>query len=143
LGKALLRRADEIQANSPKVVREATVAALSAVVIATPADTGRARSNWTVTQKRPADGVREAYSPGNKLGSGEGANAGQAIKAGAEEAVKYQGQQKDTANFITNNLPYIARLEDGYSEQAPLGMVKQGIAAAGKVVAKSKLLRDN
>lgn len=142
LGRALIARADEIQANSPLVVREATIGALSAIVTATPADSGRARSNWTVTQRKPAEGVREPYSPGQKLGSGERGNASRAIQQGTAEAQKYRGTSRDGANFITNNLPYITLLERGSSQQAPQGMVRFGIEVARKIVNRNRLLRN-
>lgn len=36
--------------------------------------------------------------------------------------------------FITNNLPYAKRIEDGYSKQAPAGMVKVTIAEFDSIV---------
>jgi hypothetical protein len=36
--------------------------------------------------------------------------------------------------FITNNLPYAQRIEDGYSQQAPAGMVKVTINEFDSIV---------
>ena len=38
--------------------------------------------------------------------------------------------------YITNNLPYAKRIEDGYSQQAPAGMVKVTIAEFDSIVRK-------
>jgi hypothetical protein len=35
---------------------------------------------------------------------------------------------------ITNNLPYIVRLNQGYSAQAPAGYVEQGVLAARRAI---------
>lgn len=119
-----------IEKNADAMTRKVALAVDSAVVIATPVDTGRARSNWQVNLGSPADGTREAYTPGAE-GSTGGANAQAAIDQGRAEIAKYKG---GSAIHITNNLPYIGRLNDGHSAQAPAGFVEKavlvGVAAA-------------
>ncbi len=119
-----------IEQNADAMVRKVALAVDSAVVIGTPVDTGRARSNWQVNIGSPADGTREAYSEG-KDGSTGGANAQAAIDQGKAEIGKYRG---GSSIHITNNLPYIGRLNDGWSAQAPAGFVEKavlvGVAAA-------------
>ena len=39
--------------------------------------------------------------------------------------------------FISNNLPYAKRIEDGYSKQAPMGMVKVTVAEFLPIVQKA------
>ena len=41
-------------------------------------------------------------------------------------------------NIVENKLPYIERLEKGWSRQAPNGFMRQGITAAIKNIGKSK-----
>jgi hypothetical protein len=41
----------------------------------------------------------------------------------------WQNRTGTSGAIINNNVPYIQRLEDGYSSQARQGFVKQGIAA--------------
>lgn len=77
----------------------------------TPVDTGRARGSWFVTINTPSEKVREKIAKGKVLP----APAIPTIKA-------------STHFFITNNLPYIKRLEYGYSKQAPYGMVRVSLA---------------
>lgn len=48
-----------------------------------------------------------------------------------------RGWQKRN-NVVENQVPYIVRLENGYSRQAPNGFVTQGITAAIRNVAKGK-----
>lgn len=41
-------------------------------------------------------------------------------------------------NIVENRVPYIERLEKGYSRQAPSGFMRQGIKAAINNIGKSK-----
>lgn len=86
--------------------------------IGTPIDTGWATNNWWYSDSVPATGF-----------------------ASDVNAAK-QRQDTDTqsiANFklngqtvhITNNVPYIARLNNGYSNQTPAGFVDRAILTAG------------
>jgi len=70
------------------------------LVAQTPVDTGRARSNWIPSLGSPSSITVEA---GNKP---------------PIEPVISRYTLNDTI-FITNNLPYIRRLNDGYSQQQP------------------------
>jgi hypothetical protein len=80
------------------------------IVLKTPVDVGRARSNWQPSIGSPATGTIDAPDK-----SGNATIA----KAKAILAVANAG---DTI-YLSNNLPYIRRLEEGYSQQAPAGMV--------------------
>jgi hypothetical protein len=96
----------------------------------TPVDTGRARSNWIAQIGSAPDTVIDAYVPGS-LGDTEAANT-QAALDQAEAVIKnYKGGQEI---HITNNLPYIQRLNDGWSSQAPANFVEQGVMEALQVV---------
>jgi hypothetical protein len=45
-----------------------------------------------------------------------------------------RGWQQRNINTVENKVPYIGRLEKGYSRQAPSGFVRQGVSAAiGKI----------
>lgn len=74
------------------------------VVKQTPVDTGAARRNWLVSFNR-ANTSQIA-----------GGTADEAISQG-QKAIKAAGAYGNL--FIQNNLPYINRLNEGWSEQAP------------------------
>lgn len=85
----------------------------SSITYKTPVDTGRARGNWNVSEKSADFTTDEEqktpqYSDVEQL----------PINAKGDESL-----------FIANALPYIRRLEYGYSKQAPNGMV--GVTLAG------------
>lgn len=86
-----------------------TVFAIDAVLVRdTPVDTGRARSNWIASVNAPSVAIVE---PGQKPPT---------------EAALGSFKVTDTA-YISNNLPYIRRLNDGYSQQAPAGFVEKAV----------------
>lgn len=93
------------------VVRRISLDVLTGIVMKTPVDTGRARGNWQVGLAGFVDGTLDVFDP----------SGGQAVGRGAATISQYK--TKDRGLFINNNLPYIQRLEDGWSQQAPSGMV--------------------
>lgn len=79
----------------------------------TPRVTGRARANWQSNMNDPARGTLEVYDYSGEVAKGQAALV-------ARNAV---GQ----VFYLTNNLPYIRKLEYGSSKQAPGGMLRVAI----------------
>lgn len=82
---------------------------LTPLVIETPVDTGRARFNWIVSQNNPDN--TQKPSPVSK-----DAAINSAIAAGGRviaSTVPY------SLTYIQNNLPYIVKLNEGWSRQQP------------------------
>lgn len=95
----------QIEAFIPKAKRMYMVETYRQLTIATPVLTGRARWGWncSVSQKDvtvPADGK---YS----------------LDANRANKTFTVGIPMEETFYITNNVPYIGRLNDGYSRQAP------------------------
>ena len=89
---------------------------LRLIVMGTPVDTGRARGNWQLAINSPQGGTTERTD-----------KAGDAVLADANAALV---AVKDfEAIWLSNNLPYILRLEEGSSSQAPEGFVAKAIDA--------------
>lgn len=123
------RIARQVSERADNIVQRASLAALAAVVTATPVDTGRARSNWLVAlDLTPSETIET-----------RGRDPGPTIAAGAATIAQYDGGVNHAVH-ITNNLPYIARLDEGYSAQAPAGYVDQAIAVAVASVRGARLL---
>lgn len=126
---AIMRlRAREVGQGVTKAVQRAASAIDREVVLATPVDTGAARSNWVGTLNAPFTDVIPPYAPGVKLGLGEGANA-QAAIAQANSAIRLFNVLRDKSLHFTNNLRYIGKLNDGSSAQAPMMFVQRAILA--------------
>lgn len=91
-------------------VRKIALELFSRVILKTPVDKGRARANWQVAIGGAPNGTLE-------LEDKSGTATISAVTASAA------GLRAGDVIFLVNNLPYIQRLEDGYSGQAPAGMV--------------------
>lgn len=76
---------------------------------------GRFRGNWIVTLESPASQPIATIDPSGQM----------TLVAGADVL---KGVQVGVTIFLINNLPYSERLEDGWSKQAPFGMVKVTVA---------------
>ena len=87
----------------------------------TPIDTGWASNNWWFSEGGPANSSDQP--------SGNIETAMQRIDQDTItiSGIKIRGQTV----HITNNVPYIARLNNGWSQQTPAGFVDRAILTAG------------
>lgn len=120
-------RGKRVEENADALVRKVAVAVDTAVVLATPVDTGRARANWQVELGEVSNDSEVTSFPEGKGGDSGAAAAMQAINAGKNQINTYASRFKEI--HIYNNLPYIQRLNDGYSAQAPAGFVESAVLA--------------
>lgn len=135
LAKQLEERSKEINKAASDVAVKAALTIVGDLAYHTPVDTSKALSNWQVSLNAPVSGNIAPYFHGDK-GSTQKASAGQTL----EEAKRIlESKQPGQPIYITNNLPYIKRLNDGYSKQAPSGFVERAILIARKVVEKFKV----
>lgn len=102
--------------NADLVVKKTAIDVFSSVVKKSPVKSGRFRGNWQVgigsinhDISSPADNASLQTQPSTF-------NLSKAQSA----LVTYKGQ----IIYISNSLPYAQRLENGYSKQAPAGMVR-------------------
>jgi hypothetical protein len=98
------------------IVRKITLELDSAVVMTTPVDTGRARGNWYPSIGAPSSEINESAT--DKDGS--------ASKSRIDAVVSTAELGKTI--WLSNNLDYITKLENGHSKQAPNGMVAINMA---------------
>lgn len=134
------RRGQQVETNTNRVKREVALVADRELVLETPVDTGRARSNWIVSLVAPVLADIMPYAPGQKLGKGERENAQAAIDQGSGQIVVARPGQDI---YISNNVHYIGRLNDGWSAQAPAGFVQAAVHRAVAVVRKARVLDGN
>lgn len=118
-------RGKRVEENADALVRRVAVAVDTAVVLATPVDTGRARANWQVEIGQAPEGTREPFASGQS-GSSGAANAMAAIEEGKKKIAQYRGGSEI---HIYNNLSYIQDLNNGKSAQAPAGFVEAAVLA--------------
>ncbi|CEL30210.1 hypothetical protein SRM1_03568 [Pseudomonas fluorescens] len=98
-----------VEQDLSKKIRTIAIQLLNEITMRMPVDTGRARANTIVSIGAPVYQVLESYdkSGGNTIMNG---------------ASRLSGLEPYTVVYLQNNLPYIERLEDGHSKQAPVGM---------------------
>lgn len=111
------------------IIRAAALAMDTSVVVTTPVDTGRARGNYVTSIGVPSGEVFDV--------SGAGA-ATTSLSQGRSVISRWKLAMP--AIFITNNLPYIMKLDTGSSAQAPNGMSRAALAVGQLVVKKGRLL---
>lgn len=88
------------------VVKKVTFDIFNSIILKSPVDTGRFRSNWNVSAVTPDFTTTLETS------------------RGSSEAAKAFSFDVGGVLYISNGLPYARRLEYGYSKQAPYGMVR-------------------
>lgn len=104
-----------------KIMKTAALELFKSVIMMTPVDTGRARGNWQCTENKEASGIIKKIR-----------NESETIRVMMDKVIK---SSIEKGIFLTNNLPYIQKLEyggygdgpktqGGYSKQAPQGMVR-------------------
>lgn len=112
-----------------KTIRGTSIKLFSAIILASPVDTGRFRANWQASNERPASGEVNGFSdPVNKV------------------ATYINGAPFANEFTLANNLPYAYKLEfggytgngpntvGGYSKQAPQGMVRINVARFQRIL---------
>lgn len=104
---------DDIEDEVSRVGRKIGVNIDRRLVNETPRDTGSAKSSWLVSIGQPNNSV---------VNTEEGAAIPAALEQGSRTASRYESG--DTM-YIQNNQPYINRLNEGSSEQAPRHFVDQ------------------
>lgn len=126
----------KVEKETNRLVIQTTLAIDQALVLGTPVDSGRARSNWLVSIGAPRTDTIEPYAPGSGLGIGEGANASGALAQGRRVIEKRQPGQ---TIYLANNLVYIGRLNEGHSAQAPAMFIEMAIDAGEAFLKRAQL----
>lgn len=108
--------AERVRQGELEARREIAFEVAYRIISRTPVDSGQARANWNVGLQRNDASTNSEPDP-----------SGQTAIARAEETLARMSSN-DTRVYITNALPYINRLEHGWSDQAPNGMVQITLA---------------
>lgn len=115
----LLSIKEELNETVEKSMRSVVLSFMRNVTFASPVDTGRFRANWVVGINSPD----ENQYPNRKAISTALSKARQQTKK-----FEFTGSQ---VMYINNNLPYAARLNDGYSKQSGKFFVERSARQAG------------
>lgn len=133
------RIAEILRGEVKRGMKMAVVECMRQLSISTPVDTGRARFGYFCTVGSPASSV-PAAAPGGWKGEAKG---GAVYYAAPDIAVRVAQMGDFTVSdtlYITNNVPYIKRLNNGSSKQAPARFVER--AAASTQIAVIRYLQS-
>lgn len=118
------RFCDLTKERASTVTRQTALSLESGFIKRSPVLTGRFRGNWQLTVDTPAAGTLETTDKSGAQTLAAGVNA-------------LSGFEVGPPIYIVNNLPYARRLEDGYSQQAPAGMVRLTVNEFRKYIAQA------
>ena len=107
----------KVQADANTEMRKIALKVLGNLAATTPVDTGRAKGNWQTALNSKPVGTLEQHD-----------KAGAVMYALGKRVV--DGAALGDSIWISNNLPYIQRLNDGWSQQAPANFVQLAITKA-------------
>lgn len=82
---------------------------------------GRFKGNWQMSVGAPATGMTDAVDPGGQATLASHAGVIAAARAGQ-------------VFYLMNNLPYAKRIEEGWSRQAPIGLVALTVVEWNNIV---------
>jgi len=102
--------ADKVELDLAGFRRRITLDLKKRIELKSPVDTGRLRGSWAVSDSLPSEFL-PAEGGGGNLGPIEATFA-----------------KPFDVSYVTSNLPYVTRIEFGYSGQAPQGMARVSLA---------------
>lgn len=105
LAPDMINLAVRVERGAGKLLTEAVIASGTQIAVETPIDTGRASGNWQASTSIPIfeeSGLRFPQSSVTQIAGLRGVRKG-----------------GNTTIFLANNVPYIHRLNHGWSQQAP------------------------
>ncbi len=132
------QRASELPTRVNEIKKEVASVLVKSLVYGTPVDTSLALSNYLVGINGPVFYTVPARVPG-RLGSTFSRSAAQTVNdAESSIAMSLPGDEI----YVTNSTDYILDLEDGYSPQAPNGMLDNAMEQARTYLRSVKLFGE-
>jgi hypothetical protein len=136
LANSLEKKAKAINESASQLAVKTTLTILGDLVYHTPVDSSKALSNWIVTLDSPSTDKIAPYYKGFQ-GSTQQQSAAEAL---AQAKRILESKKPGQYIYITNNQPYIRRLNDGYSDQQPAGaFVQRAVLIGRKYLSKLKM----
>lgn len=110
-----------------EAVRRRAAGLLAAEVVRnTPVKSGALRGNWQWGWNAPPMGI-----------TGKLDKSGNGALSEIESRLAFGPRKGGVTGYLTNNLPYATRIEYGWSQQAPSGMVRLAVAKWPSFIAQA------
>lgn len=119
-GKEVESFALQFEEATEKTIRATTIKLWNSITLSSPVDQGRFRANWFAS-----------YGDTSKVTDSTDKSGQKTIDRNKNDVL---GQTDYSQFTLTNNLPYSERLEYGYSDQAPNGMVRTNIKRFNRLI---------
>lgn len=133
-GRRMGRLSERVESNALFIKKKVARNVHTVVVRTTPIDSGRARFSWNVNMNRPNYTYDYASFEG-------GARRGDWVGKMAASSIAIQAATQKDSVYISNGLPYIGKLNRGYSSQAPRDYVRTAAIIGARIVRDSRILR--
>lgn len=137
LAKRLEERADTLSDDANELKKRAATEMLEYLVYETPVDTSQALSNWQIGNGRPVTAEIPPHAPGSG-GSTAATSRAAAIAEGRE---RIAASKPGEPIYLSNLLPYIRRLNTGWSKQSPGGFVEASLMIGRNIIQTVRLVR--
>lgn len=135
LAKRLERKVEVLEEASSEHAKTVALTIVGDLAYHTPVDTSQALSNWIVTLDAPSSAKIGPHVPG-LAGSTQKASAQVVIAAAKAVLAKKKPGQRI---YITNNQPYIRKLNDGTHSQQPGAFLERAVLLGRRLKAKFTL----
>lgn len=135
LANSLEKKIKLIEEAASKTAIGAALIVVEDLAFTTPVDTSEALSNWLTTLRSETS----ARIPARFLGEGGSTRTASASETISEARSVLAGKKPGDAVYLSNNVPYIRRLNEGYSRQAPAGYVERSVMIGRKSLKNFKL----
>lgn len=129
--KKIRKVGQNVQTNATAAVRKLAVRINQVVITETPVNSGRARNNWFATVGLPSEETTDLKRYDKTGQTRINKNNAEISTVGEDQSV-----------YISNNLAYIKKLNEGSSAQAPAGFVEAAVTLAQESMKKIKLLKE-
>ncbi len=126
--RRIQRRAQQVEVGASDAVKSAALIINQVVILETPVKSGHARANWQIGLVAP---ITKEIDDEDKAGAATIARNNTLIRA----------RTNKVDIILSNNVPYINRLNEGSSSQAPAGFVQLAVLAAVAVLVKTRVFK--
>lgn len=134
----------QVETSADALVREVATQVISQAARSTPIDTAEAILDWQIGVGSPPDQLGQALYPTrwNRDPPGPIPDKTPAVATVTGRASReIEGYRGTGTVYVSNAAPYIQRLNDGYSKQAPAGFVQLAVQAGLAAVRLRRFLR--
>jgi hypothetical protein len=142
--KNMRKRGSQVENGASVLVKRVSKKILKELCFTSPAKTGRTRSNYRVSIGGRTRSVIEPYAPAPKgvtLGMGERANATAAYNVGKAKIDGISGPIRKSIT-ISNSVPYLQRLNDGYTNQTAAGFIERAVDQGRGLIPQFRVFSD-